>query len=298
MAISNKKIERARQVNLVEYCEYKEINMIPEGNDNYRIEGYPGLIIKDNFFKQFGIDTGGNAIDFCVEVLEMDFQKAVKELLSFQDSIDNKQAPLPSRGGRAGKDNKSFALPSIGSDNKRVFAYLTKTRGLPEELINDLIDMRMIYQDSRGNCVFPCYDVDRQPRGAILRGTLPDIPFAGRAAGSDTRFGWLLKPDRQAQEVVVTEAPIDALSIIAYYSTKPIRSTYIFAMGGLFIEGLKEVLASYPNIESIVLGVDNDDPASNFIDKVRAELGDNYKIKEFRAKNRKDWNEELLAKQI
>lgn len=47
MTISKSKIEEARNVSLVEYCESKGFDFKPEGDGNYRIVGYSGLIIKD-----------------------------------------------------------------------------------------------------------------------------------------------------------------------------------------------------------------------------------------------------------
>ena len=64
-------------------------------------------------------------------------------------------------------------LPSMAADNHKVIDYLIKSRGLPQELINELISRKLLYQDSLNNCVFPCYDHSGQFKGAILRGTLP-----------------------------------------------------------------------------------------------------------------------------
>lgn len=303
MSYNKDKTIKARQVNLVDYCEYKDYELIPDGCEgNYRVKGYSGLIIEGNHFKWFGNNKDGNAVDFCVDVLGMKFKDAVEDLLSFQNKKKERQKDLPyaksSVGAGLEKKRSAFVLPEKYSDNKRVYAYLTITRGLPGELINELIDNGLLYQEpSHNNCVFPCYDESGQPRGAISRGTLTDRFFKGWASGSNTKFGWLLIPEKEARDVVVTEAPIDALSIIAYYPSSTIRSKYILVLGGLFIESLKRFLDSHLQVNRIILGVDNDNPASKFVQEVKDKLGDKYKIIEFRPKNKKDWNEELLAKQ-
>jgi len=293
-------IEQARQTDLVQYCEYKQFDMVDVGAGNHRLIGYSGLIIKDNYFKQFGSNASGNAIDFCTNVLGLDFNKAVKELLEFKEED---YIPFANGFGKAGlkkknsiKDKDAFTLPEKSSDNARVFSYLTKTRGLQKSIIIDLIDKKLLYQDKRGNCVFPCYDQSAQPRGAILRGTLTDKPFKGRAKNSDVKFGWSLIPKSDASAVIVTEAPIDALSLVTIYKDKPIGNKCILALGGLFLESLKKFLESYSNVNKIVLAVDNDAPASEFISKVKANLGLEYKIVEVRPKNKKDWNEVLLSR--
>jgi DNA primase len=289
---------QARQVDLVEYCEYKNFDMVYEGNGNFRLIDYSGLIIKDNYFNQFGSDISGNSIDFCVNILGMNFYKAVKELLEFKD----REYPTSAKGfGRAGLEKKNiidiriFMLPVKRSDNARVVSYLTKTRGLPESLINYLIDNELLYQDKRGNCVFPCYDQNGQAKGAILRGTLLDKPFKGRAKNSDVKFGWSLLRKKRTEEVIVCEAPIDALSLAALYRDK-VNNKCILALGGLFIEALVKFLETYSNIEKIILAVDNDAPAGEFIDKVKSNLGFKYEIEELRPQNHKDWNAVLLAK--
>jgi hypothetical protein len=274
--------------------------MVDKGAGNYRLIGYSGLIIKDNYFKRFGSNDSGNAIDFCTKVLGLEFNKAVKELLSFKDEDYN---PSANGVGKAMlkkknsiKDKDVFALPEKSPDNARVFSYLTKTRGLPKSKIIDLIDKKLLYQDKRGNCVFPCYDQSGLARGAILRGTLTDKPFKGRAKNSDVKYGWSIVPENAADVLFVTEAPIDALSFATIYKNKLKGNECILALGGLFVESLKQFLESYSNVNKIVLAVDNDAPASEFISKVEADLGLEYKIIEVRPKNKKDWNEVLLSK--
>jgi DNA primase (bacterial type) len=298
LIIKQSVIEQARQTDLAQYCEHKQFDMLDVGSGNYRLIGYSGLIIKDNYFKQFGSNASGNAIDFCTKVLGLDFKQAVKELISFEDDYIPSakgvgKAELKKKNIRVDKD--AFELPVKGSDNARVFSYLTKTRGLPKSLINHLIDKKLLYQDKRGNCVFPCYDSSGQARGAILRGTLTDKPFKGREKNSDVRFGWSLVPKNRANELVVTEAPIDALSLLTIYKEKMAGNNCIIALGGLFVESLKQFLESYSNVHKIILAVDNDAPASEFIGKVKANLGLDYKIKELRPQNKKDWNEVLLS---
>jgi len=293
-------IEQARQTDLVQYCEYKQFDMVEVGAGNHKLIGYSGLIIKDNYFKQFGSNASGNAIDFCTKVLGLDFKTSIKELLEFKD-----EDYIPSANGVGKavlkkkniiKDKDVFTLPEKSSDNARVFNYLTKTRGLPKSKIIDLIDKKLLYQDKRGNCVFPCCDQSGLERGAILRGTLTDKPFKGRAKNSDVKYGWSLVPQNAANVLIVTEAPIDALSFVTIYKNRLKGNECILALGGLFVESLKRFLESYSHVNKIILAVDNDTPASEFISKVNANLGSEYKIIEVRPKNKKDWNEVLLSK--
>ncbi|MDD3269067.1 MAG: DUF3991 and TOPRIM domain-containing protein [Syntrophomonadaceae bacterium] len=299
MTISKSKIEQARNVSLVEYCESNGFDLKPEGDGNYRIVGYSGLIIKDNYFYQFGSEKKGNSIDFCVEILEMKFKDAIKELLSFGNEKKNRLGKPIANAMCAGLERKNIIniceLPSMAADNHKVIDYLNKSRGLPQELISELIDSKLLYQDSRNNCVFPCYDHTGQFKGAILRGTLPGKPFKGRSKGSDVDYGWLLAPEKESSKVIIVEAPIDALSIIALHDDISIRDRYILALGGLHECAVEKFLECHPNVNTIIIAVDNDDPASQFINDVKNKLDETYHIKVNRPKGKKDWNEVLLA---
>lgn len=299
MTISKSKIEEARNISLVEYCESKGFDLKPEGDGNYRIVGYSGLIIKDNYFYQFGSEKKGNSIDFCVEILEMKFKDAANELLSFGNETKNGLGKPIANAMCAGLERKNIIniceLPSMSADNHKVIDYLTKNRGLPEELISQLISSKLLYQDSRNNCVFPCYDKCGEFKGTILRGTLPSRPFKGRSKGSDVDYGWLLAPETESSKVIIVEAPIDALSIIALYDAA-VRDKYILALGGLHLRAIETFLEFHPGVDTIIMAVDNDDPASEFISDVKNKLGGIYHIKEKRPKSNKDWNEVLLLK--
>ena len=131
-----------------------------------------------------------------------------------------------------------------------------------------------------------------------MRGTLTDIPFKGRVVDSNGDYGWLLMPQIESNEVVVTEAPIDAISIVAFYPDSPIRDSYLLALGGLFLKTLDTFLESHTEVDTIVLAVDNDVPASEFVNTVKNTLGSKYEVIEFRPAHNKDWNEVLLSSHV
>jgi hypothetical protein len=310
LTIKLEMIEKARQVDLVEYCEYKEFEMKDEGNGNYRLIGYDGLIIKDNYYHQFGTGKKGNAIDFCTKILGMKFKDAVDELLTFDKEKDkDKEEPhLAVWAGLKRKnevdsegyiESKEFILPTPNHNNKRVFAYLTKTRGLPTVLVNEMLNKNLIYQDEEyGNCIFPCYDEVGIPKGAIVRGTLTENPFKGRYKNSNVEYGWSVIPEKPSINLFVFESPIDALSIMTFCAEHKIREEYILALGGLHIGGIDRFLLTYPSVERICLCLDNDEAATKMFDKIMANYyGDKYEIEDCRPIE-KDWNEELLIAQL
>mgnify|MGYP000022466764 FL=1 len=75
---------------------------------------------------------------------------------------------------------------------RRVYAYLTKSRYIAPEIVQDFVDRKMLYQDVNGNCVFVAYDSEGKPNFASLRGTLSDVRFLGDLKGCDYKKGFAL----------------------------------------------------------------------------------------------------------
>jgi hypothetical protein len=291
-------IRIARQTNLVDYCKSMGLKLEHNGSNNYKIEGFSGIVIEGNHFYNFSNETGGNAIDFAEIVLEMSFKKAVANLLDFNKST-NSSTPLANSERSAGLEKKSTAaeLPIRKCHNDDVYNYLVNNRRLSSELVNNMIEMGLIYQDIHNNCVFPCFNKEGQVKGAILRGTSSKA-FKGKAKGSNTDYGWILPSVKgdNAKGVIVTEAVIDALSIIDFHGHQPLRNKHFLALGGLTFECLKTFLFHYPSVTEIILGVDNDIAGKDFIEKVKEEYASQYEIIDFQPKNEKDWNEALIRK--
>lgn len=79
--------------------------------------------------------------------------------------------------------SKELNLPEKSDTSKNVYAYLTKTRGIPANIVNDCLKNGTIYQDERRNAVFVGYDDNKQAKYAARRGTFtPD----GKNRSSET----------------------------------------------------------------------------------------------------------------
>jgi len=48
--------------------------------DNYILPTYPGLIVKDSYWRWPERNLAGNAIDFCVQVLGLSFHDAMRQI--------------------------------------------------------------------------------------------------------------------------------------------------------------------------------------------------------------------------
>ena len=42
---------------------------------------------------------------------------------------------------------------------RKIYAYLIKTRYISQDVVNEMVHRKMLYQDTYGNCVFLGYDI-------------------------------------------------------------------------------------------------------------------------------------------
>lgn len=77
---SREQIRAARLVPLVPLLEKRGLEFSERGAANFELPAYPGLIVKDSYWRWPERDLSGNAIDFCMQVLGMSFHEAMKTI--------------------------------------------------------------------------------------------------------------------------------------------------------------------------------------------------------------------------
>lgn len=90
--------------------------------------------------------------------------------------------------------------------------------------------------------------------------------------GSDKRFGFLLPACAPPGEIVmVAEAPIDTLSLATLQKRKDTgwESRYYLSLGGVSPLALLHLLQNCPQINHIVLGMDNDKAGLEALEKIK-----------------------------
>lgn len=189
-----------------------------------------------------------------------------------------------------------LVLPDKAPNMKRVYAYLLKTRYLDQDVVQDLVDHKMLYQDTRGNCVFVSRDEKNDPVFACLRGTLTGSTFKGDVRNSDYTRGFYI--DNQADKLIAAESVIDALSIMTILKGQGHdykEYDYSVLAGTGKYESLVNQLQENPKKE-ILLAVDNDKAGIAATDKIIKLLAENNlegKISLHIPKS-KDWNQDLV----
>jgi len=75
---TREQIRAARLAPLVPLLQKRGLQFIAQDADNFILPAYPGLILKDSYWRWPERNLAGNAIDFCVQVLGLSFHDAMR----------------------------------------------------------------------------------------------------------------------------------------------------------------------------------------------------------------------------
>lgn len=193
------------------------------------------------------------------------------------------------------KEKPKFVLPEKADNMRRVYAYLIKSRMIDQDVVQDFVSRKLLYQDRYGNCVFVSYDKE-QPVFACLRGTHTDVRFVGDVIGSNYEKGMLI--DHNSKNLIVTESMIDAMSIMSILKAQGIDYhdySYIALAGATKFLALFNYLDKNPT-EHVMLALDNDKGGIQNMNLIQNEIqskGLNLVVTEHLPGSEKDWNDEL-----
>lgn len=280
---------QANAVGLVELLRYKGEPLIRSGPE-YRLGSNHSVTVRGNKWYDHAAEKGGGPVTFLKEFYGMNYQEAVLTLLDRDVSELCPQAAAPRE-----KVKKPFELPLANDTNRRVFAYLLKHRHLDREVLTTFVRLGLVYEDQKyHNAVFVGMDKDGTPRHAHKRSTNSQgKSFRMTVEGSDFRyaFNW----PGTSGHLLVFEAPIDMLSFISkFHDSDWARHSYV-ALCGTSSQPLLGMLERYPNIENVLLCLDNDEAgqlATRRLAKVVREKGLTAGA---RVPVLKDWNKDLCA---
>ncbi len=266
---------------------------------------------KNCFWRNSGIGhtTQGSVIDFAMAFVHGDdLHAALSELSPMIGSgAQGMDAARPARRRAASvetpKKALSEALPERAKNMHRAYAYLTQTRYIDQDVVQDFVNRKMLYQDVKGNCVFVSYDKAGQPVFANFRGTLSDVKFLGDVPGSDYSKGFYI--DNNAGKLVVTESVIDAMSIMSILhaqGTDYKAYDYLALSGAAKQSAIHLHLAENPK-EEVLLALDHDLTGVTNMKGIHDKLLDGQSGLDMREEqityhvpSAKDWNADLVEK--
>lgn len=77
---SREQIRAARLAPLVPLIQKRGLQLVVREADNFTLPAYPGLILKDSYWRWPERNLAGNAIDFHVQVLGLSFHDAMRHI--------------------------------------------------------------------------------------------------------------------------------------------------------------------------------------------------------------------------
>ena len=299
-----------REISILDYAGMHGIELQRVGR-YYTIKGHDSVRIdpdKNCFWRNSGIGqtTTGSVIDFAnAFVHDNDLHESLKELTGLVSGRYEvpKNVSASYQKTRPAQKSLEENLPERAKNMHRAYAYLTQTRFIDPDVVQDFVNRKMLYQDVKGNCVFVAYDESQKPVFASFRGTLSERKFLGDVSGSDYRQGFYI--DNKSDKLIVTESVIDAMSVMSVlhgqgidykqYDYLPLNSADKHAT-------LLMHLADEPK-EQLLLALDHDVAGVKNMQLLKEEILDELSGIELKAEQitfhvpeKKDWNEELLDK--
>jgi len=256
--------QQAREIDIISFLETHEGYSFQKKGSGYKCIEHDSLFIRSDRrgwywnSRQVG---GANAIDYCLKVKDMSYSDTLLTILGDNTVAYSKSLP-PANKLAEKVVNKQLILPEQAENNKRLFAYLTKTRGIDENIVNDLIRKNKIYQDKNGNVVFVERDATGKEIFASKRGTLTGKKYVRDCVGSNKRYTFStqgIKPDT----LFVFEGAIDLLSH-ATLANRIIKNPKAWtvhkrlSLSGLDDGALERYLSDDKDIKKIYICFDND----------------------------------------
>ena len=262
-SVSPDEIRRARDKPLLDYVQRRGYELKKDGR-YWRMVEHDSLVIDPQrnrwYWNSRGVNNA-NTIDFLVEYEGIDFREAVLTLLAGTAEPVRPSPKLPIPPHRPVSHSGSLTLPPPDDYTARVYAYLTRTRGIAARLVQQLIRERLIYEAKEThNAVFVRYK-DGEAVGYFERGTCTyGKPFKHCPPESDKRYEFLL-PGQDTQTLIVCEAAIDCLSVetLRRLQKMPPCAYPILSLGGNALPALEQYRLDHPTVQRLIVCTDGDD---------------------------------------
>lgn len=274
-------IQKARRASLENYLKNKGLSLKKEGRQ-YRVENGAGLMVSGSMWYSHTLQKGGNPLDYLMVMEGRSFKEAVQVLVGVSMHV-----PMDA------EDNGTISIPERNADDKRVMAYLLKTRGISAPVLLPLLDQGIVYQAvDTHNAVFIGRDGADTIRYAMQRSTLPSSSLKFESKGSDKRFSFSLQG--RSDILFSFESPIDLLSYITIHRMVLLNHHHLISLGGVSDIALSAYIDRFHSIRTIVCCLDSDEAGRS----AYAALSRKYTRMGFKIlchfPEKKDWNTQLL----
>lgn len=301
---TKEQIAKAKEIDLLTYlkkCDPDEL--VYESRNSYTTKTHDSLKISNGLWNWFSRNIGGKtALEYLIQVKGFSFTDAVSHLIN-QKGLEKKvyvKKVLTEK-----EKIERFILPEKAESNDKIFSYL-RGRGISKDIIDECINKGLIYQEKKyNNVVFVGYDEKNRARYASLRG-ITATRFLGEAYCSDKSYSFRLNSVVKNNTVHLFECAIDLLS---YATFKEINNAKwdeenLLSLSGVYKPSkdinnskppttLVRYLKNHPNIDTIILHLDNDYTGRQATKAITFSFSDRYKVIDNPPRIGKDYNQFL-----
>jgi len=304
--VSKEQIERAKSMDLLTYLQMVEpAELVRCARNVYATQTHDSLKISNGKWYWWSRGIGGrSALDYLIKVRGMSFPDAVILI----EGIDSSSMPAVSQPYQQRPSSAQFELPEPYDNANRVIAYLSK-RGIHRTLIDYCLETSRLYESRRyHNAVFVGFDPQGLPRYAAIRGTT-STRYIGEATGSDKRYSFSIPALENSTELHLFESAVDLLSyctleglagrnwqqphklsLAGIYGSKTVQEQ------SLLPAALAEYLRNFPQVNRLVLHLDNDEPGRLATARLQRLLSPALSISDEPPTHGKDVNDELMIR--
>ena len=299
--VSRDQIERARNVDVLDYVLKYEQDSIKRVGSAYRMKDHPSIEVKRGRWRWYSQGLyGKTALDYLVNVRGYGFVDAVCHLLGElpqgnERAVNHKfNAPKKTIAPNttAEQEHPRLILPRRHKNNDRVIAYL-QSRGIDKGLAIECIRRNDLYESAvRHECVFKGKDEDGKTRYAAIRSTTSG--FKGDVEGSNKKYSFLLPPtDPGSNSIAIFESGVDSLShqTMCLLGFIPQFEGWRISLGGTSTLGLLHFLELHPGVNHCIICTDADEAG----ERVAAQITELHGVTAERSLPNygNDWNEAL-----
>lgn len=294
--------EQAKQMSTLEYLERTYGYHFTKAGTMMRCKEHDSFIVRADgrgwYWNSRGFG-GSDVIEFMMRVENKSYEEALMTLFNVNKS-NSVAVPQYKKAEQLPPEElkKDLQMPvAVQGKYKRVFAYLTKTRCIAPEIVNELMHKKYLYEDVMHNCVFVGYGTNKLPAYATVRGTLTDVQYRKDSPGSDKSISFFVM-GKDNITVDVFESPIDLLSHATMCNIETgnpqewLNATRL-SLAGVSDRALETFLQNHPTVRHINLRLDNDHAGR----KACEVISEKYKNQGYRVDTilprTKDYNEDL-----
>lgn len=235
------------------------------------------VIFPDNHFYRFSRQVGGDIIAFIQHFEDIDFKAALNRAREYYNEYNPELLDLKSLEQTKQDINTADpSLPERAENNKRVLAYLIKTRALDKNVVYEYIKRNLLYEEKEHHNVVWVGEMDGKAIYTSQRSTQDRKVFRRDSAFKEVGIYY---KNPNTSRLILTEAVIDQMSVMSLIE-EPDTYDYLSvngvsnAVNALRLHLVRRVEAE--TVSDVICAFDNDEAGYEASDNVKAFLKENY----------------------